>query len=157
MELIDTARNLKALAQKHTDSHLSRMIVQVASKWKSDLASDAVNLASMDFDFKSKGQEHIRNLPVFENETMRGEIFQIWMTLTTGSKKRRGRIHTWSNAQKTLLLNHLDEVEIINQNSEFLADVLDMKSVTSYFVGEGEDVAGKAKVAFPLEPGIAFV
>lgn len=157
MELIDTARNLKVLAQKHTDSPLSRMIVQVASKWKSDLASDAVNLASMDFDFKSKGQEHIRNLPVFENETMRGEIFQIWMTLTTGSKKRRGRIHTWSNAQKTLLLNHLDEVEIINQNSEFLADVLDMKSVTSYFVGEGEDVAGKAKVAFPLEPGIAFV
>ena len=157
MELIDTARNLKVLAQKHTDSPLSRMIVQVASKWKSDLASDAVNLASMDFDFKSKGQEHIRNLPVFENETMRGEIFQIWMTLTTGSKKRRGRIHTWSNAQKTLLLNHLDEVEIINQNSEFLADVLDVKSVTSYFVGEGEDVAGKAKVAFPLEPGIAFV
>ena len=45
---------------------------------------------------------------------MRGEIFQLWMTLTTGSKKKRGRIHTWSNSQKTLLLNYLDEVEIID-------------------------------------------
>ena len=157
MQLIDTARNLRALAQKHTDSPLSRMIVQVASKWKSDLASEAVNLASTDFDFKTQGQEHLRNLRIFANETMRGEIFQIWMTLTIGSKKRRGRIHTWSHAQKTLLLSHLDEAEIINQNSEFLADVLGMKSVTSYFVGDGEDVAGKARVAFPLEPGIAFV
>ena len=156
-EFIDTARNLRTLAEKHSESPLSRMVVQVASKWKSELASDAINLASTDFDFKSQGQEHIRNLPIFENETMRGEIFQLWMTLTTGSKKKRGRIHTWSNSQKTLLLNYLDEVEIINQNSEFLAMALDIESITSYFVGDGEDVAGKARVAFPLEPGIAFV
>ena len=88
---------------------------------------------------------------------MRGEIFQLWMTLTTGSKKKRGRIHTWSNSQKTLLLNYLDEVEIIHQNSEFLAMALDIESITSYYVGDGEDVAGKARVAFPLEPGIAFL
>ena len=69
----------------------------------------------------------------------------------------RDRIHTWSNSQKILLLNYLDEVEIINQNSEFLAMALDIESITSYFVGDGEDVAGKARVAFPLEPGIAFV
>ncbi len=156
-ELIDTARNLKSLAQKHSDVNLSRMIVQVASKWKSELASDAVNLAFRDFDFKGRGQEHIRNLPIFENESMRGEIFQLWMTLTTGSKKRRGRIHTWSDSQKTLLINSLDEVEIINQNADFLAGALDMETVTSYLVGDGEDIAGKARVAFPLEPGIAFI
>jgi len=88
---------------------------------------------------------------------MRGEIFQLWMTLTTGSKKRRGRIHTWSDSQKTLLINSLDEVEIINQNADFLAGALDMETVTSYLVGDGEDIAGKARVAFPLEPGIAFI
>ena len=69
----------------------------------------------------------------------------------------RDRIHTWSNSQKTLLLNYLDEVEIIHQNSEFLAMALDIESITSYYVGDGEDVAGKARVAFPLEPGIAFL
>ena len=79
------------------------------------------------------------------------------MTLTTGSKKKRGRIHTTSNSQKTLLINYLDEVEIIHQNSEFLAMALDIESITSYYVGDGEDVAGKARVAFPLEPGIAFL
>ena len=133
------------------------MVVQVASKWKSELASDAINLASTYFDFKSQVQAYIRKHPIFENEAMRGEIFQLWMTLTTGSKKKRGRIHTWSNSQKTILLNYLDEVEIINHNSEFLAMALDIESITSYYVGDGEDVAGKARVAFPLEPGIAFV
>ena len=133
------------------------MVVQVASKWKSELASHVINLAYTDFNFKGQGQEHIRNLPIFENETMRGEIFQLWTTLTTGSKKKRGRIHTWSKSQKVLLLNYLDEVEIINQNSDFLAMALDVESITSYFVGDGEDVAGKARVAFPLEPGIAFI
>ena len=50
----------------------------------------------------------------------------------------------------------LNEAEVLSSNAEFLADALDVKLVSVYPVGEGEDVAGKARVAFPLEPGIAF-
>ena len=42
-------------------------------------------------------------------------------------------------------------------NSEFIAQALGVTSVEAYHAGEGEDVAGKAKFAFPLEPGIAFL
>ena len=54
-------------------------------------------------------------------------------------------------------MNQLNEATAINENADFIASVLGVESVISYSVGEGEDVAGKARVAFPLEPGIAFV
>ena len=156
-DLIDSARNLRGLAEKHSDAPITKMVVQTAAGWKSELARDAVQLAASDFDFKSQGQAHLQSLPIFENETLRGEIFQTWMALTVGSKKKRGRIHTWSEGQKTLVVNHLNEATEINENAAFIASVLGVESVISYSVGEGEDVAGKARVAFPLEPGIAFV
>ena len=50
-----------------------------------------------------------------------------------------------------------DEAAVLNANTDFLATELEVDSVDAYPVGEGEDVAGKARVAFPLEPGIAFL
>jgi len=79
------------------------------------------------------------------------------MTMTTGSKKKRGRIHTWSDGERTLISSGLDEAGILAANAGFLATALDVDSVEAYSVGDGEDVAGKARVAFPLEPGIAFL
>ena len=54
-------------------------------------------------------------------------------------------------------MSGLDESEVINSAADFLTAALGVDSVIAYPVGEGEDVAGKARVAFPLEPGIAFV
>ena len=99
----------------------------------------------------------MQSLKVFENEALRGEIFQTWMTLTTGSKKKRGRVHSWSDSERTLVSGELDETSIIAANSDFIAAALGVTSLEVYPVGEGEDVAGKASVAFPLEPGIAFL
>ena len=79
------------------------------------------------------------------------------MSLTSGTKKKRGKINTWSEGQKTLVKNRFDESSTINKNSDFIANSLGIESVTSYRVGDGMDVAGKAKVSFPLEPGIAFI
>ena len=54
-------------------------------------------------------------------------------------------------------MSGLDESGVINAAADFIATALDVESVVVYPVGEGEDVGGKARVAFPLEPGIAFV
>tara|TARA_Y100001980_G_C14512452_1_gene287875 strand:+ start:61 stop:699 length:639 start_codon:yes stop_codon:yes gene_type:complete len=156
-ELIDSARNIKILAQKHSESPITKMIIQTSPLWKSELASNAIRMSLSDFDFKGKGQEYLKNLPIFSNETLRGEIFQTWMSMTSGTKKKRGRINTWSQGQKTLLTNDFDETSMINRNSSFIAHSLGIEHVESYRVGDGEDVAGKARVAFPLEPGIAFL
>ena len=156
-ELIDSARNIKILAQKHSEEPLTKMVVQTSPLWKSELASDAIEMSLSDFDFRAKGQDYLKNLSIFSNESLRGEIFQTWMSMTSGTKKKRGRINTWSHGQKTLLRNGFDESSMINMNSSFIANSLGIENVESYRVGEGEDVAGKARVSFPLEPGIAFL
>ena len=70
--------------------------------------------------FKAGGQAHVQSLEVFENEALRGEIFQTWMALTTGSKKKRGRVHSWSDSERTLVSGELDETSIIAANSDFI-------------------------------------
>jgi hypothetical protein len=155
--LIDSARNLRELAERHTEGEISRIVIQTAAAWKSELARDALRLHSDGFDFKTGGQAYIQSLEIFENETLRGEIFQIWMALTTGSKKKRGRVHSWSVAERTLISDSLDETAVIEANSAFIAAALGVSSLEVYPAGEGEDVAGKASLAFPLEPGIAFL
>ena len=101
--------------------------------------------------------DHLKSMEVFSDEQMRGEVMQTWMALTTGSKKKRGRIHTWSQGEKQLILSAIDEALTINMNSDFIAQALGVSSVEAYPAGKGEDVAGKARFAFPLEPGIAFL
>ena len=56
-----------------------------------------------------------------------------------------------------MILSVLDESEVINSAADFIATVLEVNYVVAYPVGEGEDIGGKARFAFPLEPGIAFV
>ena len=56
-----------------------------------------------------------------------------------------------------MVLSGIDESEVINSAGDFIATALRVKSVIAYPVGEGEDIGGKARFAFPLEPGIAFV
>ena len=155
--VIESARNLRGLAERHSDAEISGVVIQTAPSWKVELSREAVNLASEDFDFKAKGQDHLKSMAIFENEALRGEIFQTWMALTMGSKKKRGRIHTWAEGEKELILSGLDESEVINSAADFIATVLEVNSVVAYPVGEGEDIGGKARFAFPLEPGIAFV
>ncbi len=156
-EFIDSARNVKGLAERHTEGAVTKCIVQTAASWKIELAVNALKLSDENFDFKKQGQDYLKSLPIFNNEQLRGEIFQLWMALTTGSKKKRGRILTWTNNQKSLVLSGLIEADFITLNSQFIANTIGVESIIAYPVGEGEDVAGKARVAFPLEPGIAFI
>ena len=81
---------------------------------------------------------------------------QFWRAIVVGQKKRRGRIYTWGDQEKTLILNQYDEVQFLNQNTEFIANVLDIGNVQVYRAGHGEDVADKARTSLPLEPGIAW-
>ncbi len=154
--VIDSSRNVKTLAERHTLNKITSMTIQTAPQWKYDLSKEAIRLQSEDFDFKSKGIDYLKSLSIFSNEEIRGEVFKTWTSLTIGNKKKRGKIYTWSENDKNLILNMNDESEFLLSNNNFLSNELGLDSVSVYTVGRGEDVAGKAKVAFPLEPAIAF-
>ena len=155
--LIDSSRNVKGLAQRHSDTLISSCVIQTAASWKNNLALEAISLSKSDFDFRKNGVEYLRSLEIFNEENLRGEIFQAWQSFTLGNKKNRGKIYTWSEGEASLISSKFNESELINKNAEFIANALSVGSVVSYEVGDGDDVAGKARVASPLEPGIAFV
>ena len=161
IQLIEDARKLRKLAERHLEGPISRLVIQTAPKWKSELAFEAARKsyeAEEDhFDFEEEGHSYLQSLEIFENKELRGDVLQTWNALTGKKKKKLGRIFTWTSGQRLLLDSKWDETEFILKNSEFIAEALDVESVEVYRVGEGEDVGGKAKISFPLEPGISFV
>jgi leucyl-tRNA synthetase len=155
--IISSARNLRTLAERHSKKPISRVVIQTSPIWKSNLASEAIKLYFSEFDFKANGQEHVKSLEIFNEESTRGEVFHTWNSITVGGKKTRGKIYTWSDGSRYLLSQGIDELGIISANSDFIASALGVENVEAYRVGEGEDVGGKARISFPLEPGIAFL
>ena len=112
---------------------------------------------NQDFDFKKKGMNYVKSLEIFSTEELRGEVIQTWQSFTIGNKKNRGKIYTWTEAEKSLIKLKFNESDFINDNAAFISNSLSVKSVISYDVGKGDDVAGKARVSTPLNPGIAFI
>ncbi len=156
-EIISSGRNLRKLAERHSETEITKVIIQTAPNWKSELALEAIRLHDEGFDFKEEGNDYLKSLEIFKDEEIRGEVFQAWSSFTSGTKKKRGRIHTWSDGEKSIISLGIDEAEVVNDNSEFIALELEVESVEAYQAGEGEDVGGKARISNPLEPGIAFV
>lgn len=155
--VIDTSRNLLTLAQRHSDRPLERMVIQTAPSWAQDLASEAVSLSRVGFDFPNSGLDHIKSHPTFTTSEDKGKVMQTWSMITTGAKKKRGKIQTWSEDEKALISIPEMELSILDANRHFIATSLGIKQVDVYEAGLGEDVGGKARFAMPLEPGIAFV
>ena len=154
--VIDRARSVRELAERHTDGDLSAIIIQTAQEWKVELASKAIQMHNDAFDFKQGGNKFLQTQECFQDEDMKGDVMQYWRSIVVGQKKRRGRIHTWGEQESALVSSEFDEVGFILENVQFIAIVLDIESVEVYRAGEGEDVAGKARTSLPLEPGIAW-
>ena len=154
--VVDRARSVRELAERHTEGELSAVTIQTAHVWKVELASQAIEMHDGDFDFKEGGNKFLQSQQCFQDESTKGDVMQFWRALVVGQKKRRGRIYTWGNQERALVSSRFDEVAFISENADFIASALGIGTVEVYRAGEGEDVAGKARTSLPLEPGIAW-
>jgi hypothetical protein len=66
------------------------------------------------------------------------------------------QLYRWSPNEKAVLNAALDEVDIIQTSADFIREELGVEELQVHLAGEGEDVGGKARFAFPSEPGIAY-
>ena len=155
--VIDTARSLLPLAQKHSEKLIDRVVIQTAPEWIANLAKEAIKLKDSNFDFSGQGMSYIKNHQTFIDSIDKGAVIRVWSSITTGSKKRRGKVQTWSSEETALITNGASEGEILESGSQFIAASLGIENIEVYEAGTGEDAGGKAKFAQPLEPGIAFL
>ncbi len=154
--VIDGARGVRGLAERHADGPLTAVVIQTAPEWKVDLASNAVRMHEEEFDFKEGGNKFVQTRACFHDEELRPDAMQVWRTLVIGKKKRRGKIHTYNEGERNLLQSSFDETAHLHDNSNWIASALGVEQVVIHVAGEGEDVANKARTAMPLEPGIAY-
>ena len=82
---------------------------------------------------------------------------QYWRMLTIGSKKSRGRVFTLTEGEKMLVISDFDEAEYIQGAINFISETIDVTKVSVYPAGTEDDVAGKARFAAPLQPGLAYL
>ena len=67
------------------------------------------------------------------------------------------QLYRWSPGEKAVLRAALDEAEVIAGAADFIREELGVNRLQVHIAGEGEDVGGKARFAFPSEPGIAYL
>ena len=156
-DLIDSARNVKGLAERHSENPVTRLVIQTTPDWKRDLLIEALDLADTEFDFMREGVAFIQQHVLFADETKRGEVMQYWRALTIGNKKNRGRVFALRDSEKALIRSKHDETASIRAAVSFIADAIGIENIEVYVSGEGEDVSGKARFAAPLLPGLAFL
>ena len=147
---------MRELAERHTDGELSAVIIQTSQEWKGNLASQAIRMHADDLDFKEGGNKFLQTQQPFQDEELKGEGMQYWRAIVVGQKKRRGRIHTWGEQERAMVSSEYDEGQFVSENADFIATALGVETIEVYRAGVGEEVAGKARSSFPLEPGIAW-
>ena len=147
--LLEKARNVKQMAMKHLDNEPNEIVIQTVSEWKLDVACTGLEIQSSGENVKA-AMSVLMKKPYAQDSTIKGEIAKLW-------KKIMPQLFKWTPEQKKLVSMKLDEVGVIVKASDFICKELNLSALTVYVAGQGEDVGGKAKFAFPLEPGIAFL
>lgn len=146
---IDQARQMKELAERHLEGKATSVTIQCAEEWKGELVRTGIELLESDFPMKGAMGE-IMSRPFAQDADIRGLVPGAW-------KRIMKQLYRWSPAERNVLKENLNEIEILLDATDFIRTELGIENVNIYAVGDGEDIGGKAKFAFPSEPGIAYL
>jgi len=147
--VLDQARQMKGLAQRHLENEPTSVTIQIAEGWKGELVRTGIELLENDFPMKGAMGE-IMSRPFTQDGEVRGQVPGAW-------KRIMKQLYKWSPTERSVLKSNLDEVKILTDAKSFLSAELGVAEVNICLAGEGEDVGGKAKFAYPSEPGIAYL
>ncbi len=94
-------------------------------------------------------QSIIQQMPLTQGEK-RGEVLGFW------NKKLLPQLFKWSDHEKELIFDAIDEAEIISSSSQFICKELGLFEIEVWQAGEGENIGGRADAAMPLRPSLFF-
>ncbi len=147
--VIDQARQMRDLAERHIDGELTSITIQCAEEWKGELCRIGMELQEEGYQMK-QALKVIMTREFAHDPEIRKMIPPAW-------KRVMKQLYKWSPEERSVLKASLDETAIIEEASTFIKEELRVSSLSVYVAGEGEDIGGKARFAFPSEPGIAYL
>ncbi len=146
--VLDQARHVKRLAERKGSTPMTSLVFQTSSDLPKHLTRFAIEYESKGGDLRGAMGEVMR-LPETQDDGVRKQVPQIWKKIVDRHYKR-------TPEERRMIVIDLDEQAVLSQNAEFIAQELGLLEVSCWKAGDGEDVGGKAAVAAPLQPALAF-
>jgi leucyl-tRNA synthetase len=145
---LESARKIKNVAERHIENGAKSAIVVISPHWKRDLAKTAL-------DFIISGGNPKAFIPILSQMEIcqgqrKGEIMGYW------GKKMLPQLFKWDDYSRSVILGELNEQQVLQQRSEFIAADLGLEHIT-FVIGESEeDTTQRAGAAVPLGPAIVY-
>ena len=146
--VLDSARRIKDVAERHLDGPAQSAIVVVSPTWKRTMAVEALDFIEQGGSPK-KFVSHLSQMEIAQGER-KGEIIGYW------GKKMLPQVFKWDDASRVLLRSDLDEVEALSLRAHFIAEELGLQSVQVVLGESPEDETGRAGGSLPLAPAIVY-
>ena len=146
--VLDSARRIKDVAERHLDGPAQSAIVVVSPTWKRTMAVEALDFIEQGGSPK-KFVSHLSQMEIAQGER-KGEIIGYW------GKKMLPQVFKWDDASRVLLKSDLDEVEALSLRAHFIAEELGLQSVQVVLGESPEDETGRAGGSLPLAPAIVY-
>ena len=147
-DLLDQARKVRNVAERHLGAPASKATFVVSPPWKRDMAVAALS-------FISEGGHPKQFIPVLQQLPLaqgerKGEMMGFW------GKKMLPQVFKWDDASRDVICSAMDEASVLSAASAFIADELQLTEV-HIVLGESEDDdTGRAASAMPLSPAVVY-
>ncbi len=146
--VLDSARRIKDVAERHLDGPAQSATLVVSPTWKRVMAVEALEYLEQGGSPK-KFVAHLSQMDIAQGDR-KGEIIGYW------GKKMLPQVFKWDDASRILLRSSLDEVEALSTRASFMAEELGLQSVHVVLGESQEDETGRAGGALPLAPAIVY-
>ena len=146
--VLDSARRIKDVAERHLDGPAQSAIIVVSPTWKRTMAVEALDFIEQGGSPK-QFVSHVAQMEIAQGER-KGEILGYW------GKKMLPQVFKWDDDSRVLIRSTLDEVEALSQRASFIAEELGLQSVEVVLGESSEDQTGRAGGSLPLAPAIVY-
>lgn len=146
--LLESARKVKAIAERHLDEPAKSATIVVTSEWKRILAKMA--LSHIIGGGNPKQFIGILGQSELVNSENKGEIMGFW------GKRMLPQVFKWDDYTREIILSSLNEVEVYSNRVEFIAKELQLEKVEVVLADSPEDKTGKSGASMPLSPAIVY-
>ena len=147
-DFLEQARKVQNIAERHLGGPATSATVVLSPSWKREMARAALN-------FIHEGGHPKQFVPILAQMPMaqgerKGEMMGFW------GKKMLPQVFKWDDESRQVILSTLDEKEVLEAASTFIASDLGLESVIVVEGESEEDTTERAGSAMPLSPAIVY-
>jgi len=146
--LLENARKVKGIAERHLDGNAKSATLVVTAEWKRDLAKMA--LKHIIGGGNPKQFIGILGQSDLVNSENKGEIMGFW------GKRMLPQVFKWDDYTREIILSSLDEMQVYSKRIDFIAKELHLEKVEVVLADSPEDQTGKSGASMPLSPAIVY-